>query len=117
MTKRVEHSCSESELAKWLVSAMESHTPSQQIQEMLVSRFGLRDDEAITAQRCAYAGISRAISGSRKRMPTTETDPIGFAAFNLVWDTFNQNSFFDKRHTPSRKWLDWKDQEKYRYPD
>ena len=113
MTKPAEHGFTESDLAKWLVAAMESHTPDRQIRSTLASRFGLPDDQAIVAQKRALDGILRAISGSRKNMPNPQTDPIGFEAFNAVWGTFNQNSFFDKRHTPSRKWLDWKEQQTY----
>jgi len=101
------------DLAKSLVTALEGHVPSKQIQMKLVSKFGLTDDEALIAEESACDGILLAISRSRRNMPNAKTDPIGHAAFELVWDTFNQNSFVDKRHTPNRKWLDWKEQQTY----
>ena len=105
------------DLAKWLVSAIEGHMPSMQIQSQLVSKFGLTDDEAVIAERSVLDGILLAISGSKRNMPNSNADPIGYEAFNLVWDTFNQNSFLDKRHTPNRRWLDWKEQQQYRQGD
>jgi len=108
---------STNDLARWLVSAIERHMPSKQIQLKLVSRFGLSDDEALIAEKSAIDGILLAISGSKRNMPDANTDSIGHEAFNLVWDTFNQNSFFDKRHTPNRIWLDWKEQQKYQPRD
>ena len=104
---------SKNDLAKWLVSAIEGHMPSKQIQLTLVSKFGVTDDEALSAEKSVVDGILLAISGSKRNMPDAETDPIGHAAFDMVWNTFNQNSFFDKRHTPNRNWLDWKEQQKY----
>jgi hypothetical protein len=104
---------SKNELAKWLVSAIEGHMPSKQIQLTLVSKFGVTDDEALSAEKSVVDGILLAISGSKRNMPDAKTDPIGHAAFDLVWNSFNQNSFFDKRHTPNRSWLDWKEQQKY----
>ena len=104
---------SENDLVRWLVTALQGHVPSREIQLAMVSRFGLTDDEARIALESACDGILRAISGSRSSMPNAETDPIGNAAFELVWDTFNQNSFFDKRRTPDRQWLDWKEQQRY----
>jgi len=106
-------SISESGLAKWLVAALEGHVPSREIQSNLVSRFGLTDDEARIVESRAVDGILRAISGSRRNMPDAESNPIGHSAFELVWGAFNQNSFFDKRRTPNRKWLDWKEQQTY----
>jgi len=108
---------SENDIAKWLVTALEGHMPSKQIQLKLASKFGLTDDEALIAEESACAGILLAISGRKKNMPNPKTNPIGHAAFKLVWDTFNQNSFFDKRHTPDRKWLDWKEQQTYQLSD
>jgi hypothetical protein len=93
---------------------MEGHMPSKQIQSKLVSTFGLTGDEALIAEMSVFDGILRAISGSKRNMPDASTDPIAYEAFNLVWGTFNQNSFFDKRHTPNRRWLDWKEQQQYR---
>jgi hypothetical protein len=87
------------------------------IGQTLVSKFGLSEDEAHVAHERAREGIFKAISGSQKNMPDSRADPIGHATFNLVWNTFEQNSFFDKRRTPSRKWLDWKDQQTVRRPD
>ena len=104
---------SKNDLAKWLVSAIEGHMPSKQIQLKLVSKFGVTDDEALSAEKSVVDGILLAISGSKRNMPDAKTDPIGHAAFDLVWNSFNQNSFFDKRHTPNRNWLDWKEQQKY----
>ena len=114
MTNSARSEWSGHDLVKWLVTALEGHVPSAQIQQKLVSRFGLADDEALVAEESACGGILLAISGSRKNMPNPESNPIGHATFELVWDTFNQNSFFDKRRTPSRKWLDWKEQQSYR---
>lgn len=108
---------SKNDLARWLVSAIEGHMPSRQIQSKLVSKFGLTGDEAIVAEQSVLDGILLAISGSKRNMPDANVDPIGCEAFNLVWDAFNQNSFFDKRHTPNRRWLDWKEQQKYRHGD
>jgi len=108
---------SENDLAKWLVTALGGHMPSKQIQSKLVSRFGLSADEALIAEKSACDGILLAISGSKKNMPNANDDPVGHAAFSLVWDTFSQNSFFDKRHTPNRKWLDWKEQQTYQQSD
>jgi hypothetical protein len=107
----------ESDLVKWLVSALAGHLPSRQIHLKLVSRFGLADDEARIVEERAIDGILCAISGSKRNLPDPKADPIGHAAFSLVWDTFNQNSFFDTRHSPSRKWLDWKEQQNYRRRD
>lgn len=117
MTDSAKTEWSQNDLAKWLVTALEGHVPSRQIQSNLVSRYGLADDEAFIAKESACAGILLAISGSKKDMPNPKTDPIGHAAFTLVWDSFNQNSFFDKRHTPNRKWLDWKKQQTYQQSD
>ncbi len=117
MTNTAMSNRSKNDLAKWLVLAMEGHMPSKQIQSKLVSTFGLTGDEALIAEKSVLDGILRAISGSKKNMPDVSTDPIGHEAFNLVWSTFNQNSFFDKRHTPSRKWLDWKEQQEYQQHD
>jgi len=107
----------ESDLATWLLTAIESHLPNERIQSTLVSRFGLRGDAARIVQGQARDGILKAITGSRIDMPDSKTDPIGHATFNLVWSTFNQNSFFDRRRTPSRKWLDWKEQYLRKLPD
>jgi hypothetical protein len=111
MEKLTERDHLESDLAKWLLTAIESHSPEKKIQATLVSKFGLPEDEARIAQERARDGILGAISGSRKNMPDSKSDQIGHATFNLVWSTFNQNSFFDKRRTPNRKWLDWKNQQ------
>lgn len=107
----------ESDLATWLLTAIESHLPDERIRSTLVSRFGLREDAARIVQGQARDGILGAITGSRNNMPDAKADPIGHATFNLVWSTFNQNSFFDKRRTPSRKWLDWKEQALRQMPD
>ena len=117
MTNSAKSGWSENDLAKWLVAALEGHVPSKQIQLNLVSKFGLADDEALIAEESACAGILLAISGSKKDIPNPKTNPIGHAAFTVVWDTFNQNSFFDKRHAPNRKWLDWKEQQTYQQSD
>jgi hypothetical protein len=117
MTISAKSEWSENDLAKWLVTALEGHVPSKRIQLKLVSKFGLADDEALVAVESACAGILLAISGSKKNMPNPKTNPIGHAAFTLVWDTFNQNSFFDKRHSPNRKWLDWREQQTYQESD
>ena len=117
MTKAAKSEPLESSLSEWLVSSIEGHVPSKQIQLELVSKFGLTDDEALIAEKSVFDGILLAISGSKRNMPDSKTDPIGHEAFRLVWDTFNQNSFFDKRHTPSRNWLDWKEQQTYQQRD
>lgn len=117
MTKSVERDFLQNDLAKWLLSAIESHSPYEWIQSTLVSKFGLPDDEAHVTQERAHDGVLGAISGSRKNMPDSKTDQIGHAAFNLVWSTFNQNSFFDRRRSPNRKWLDWKEQQTYQTPN
>ncbi len=117
MAKSVERDYLENDLAKWLLAAIESHSPYERIQSTLVSKFGLPEDEARVAQERAHDGVLGAISGIRKRMPDAKTDPIGHATFNLVWSSFNQNSFFDRRRTPSRKWLDWKEQQTYQRSD
>ncbi|MDH3468346.1 MAG: hypothetical protein OES26_20985 [Gammaproteobacteria bacterium] len=117
MAKAVERNYLERDLAKWLLAAIETHSPYEQIQSTLVSKFGLPEDEAHIARERAYDGILGAISPSRKNMPDSKTDPIGHTIFNLVWSTFNQNSFFDRRRTPNRKWLDWKEQQTYQRPD
>ena len=117
MGNSAESERSESDLAKWLVSALEGHVPSKQNRSELVSEFGLTEDEALIIEKQAVDGVLCAISGSRRNMPDARTDPIGHAAFELVWDAFNQNSFFDKRRTPSLKWLDWKEQQTYLQPD
>lgn len=101
------------DLARWLITALEGHVPSKQIQLNLALEFGLTGDDALIAEESACDGILLAISGSKRNMPNARTDPIAHAAFELVWDSFNQNSFFDKRHTPNRKWLDWKEQQTY----
>ena len=111
MAKTVERDYLETSLAKFLLEAIEGHLPEEQIQSTLMSKFGLPEEEARVAQEKARGGVMRAISGSRKKMPDPIADAIGHATFNLVWSTFNQNSFFDKRRTPTRKWLDWKDQQ------
>ncbi|MEJ2298668.1 MAG: hypothetical protein P8X94_09260 [Woeseiaceae bacterium] len=103
----------ETDLVQWLVAALERHMPSRQVQLALVSRFGLTDDEALIAERQAIDGILRAISGSKRNMPDASSNEIGHAAFELIWEAFNQNSFFDKRRTPNRKWLDWKEEQTY----
>ena len=113
MTTSAKSEQSENDLAKWLVTALEDHLPSKQIQLTLVSKFGLTDDEALIVEERAIDGILCAISGSKRNMPDAKTNPIGHAAFELVWDAFTQNSFFDKRHTPNRRWLDWKEQQTY----
>ena len=117
MTKADKSEPLENGLSDWLVSAIEGHMPSKQIQLELVSKFDLTDDEAVIAEKSAFDGILLAISGSKRNMPDSKADPIGHEAFRLVWDTFNQNSFFDKRHTPRRKWLDWKVQQTYQQRD
>ncbi len=117
MAKSVECGYLERDLAKWLLEAIESHSPYERIQSTLVSKFGLPEDEAHIAQERARDGVLRAISGSRNNMPDSKSDPIGNATFNLVWSSFNQNSFFDRRRTPNRKWLDWKEQQTYQRPD
>ena len=99
---------SELDLANWLLSALESHWSHERIQTTIVAKFGLTEDQARIAEESARAGILQAISGSRRNMPNPNTDAIGYETFNSVWRTFNQNSFFDKRRTPNRKWLDWK---------
>lgn len=116
MTKSAERDVSARDLAKWLLDAMESHVPYDRIHSALVTEFGLQEDEAHDAQEGAYSGVLGAISGSRKNLPDLKTDPIGHATFNLVWDTFNQNSFFDRRRTPNRQWLDWKELQTYQRP-
>ncbi len=77
----------------------------------LIARFGFGDEEARSAQVDARAGVVAAITGTFKNRPDQADNPIGYATFDLVWHTFNQNSFFDKRRTPSKKWLDWQDQQ------
>jgi len=114
MARTVEREHFTTSLAGFLLEAIESHLPEKQIQSTLMSKFGMSEDEARVAQEKARGGVMRAISGSRKKMPDPKVDAIGYATFNLVWSTFNQNSFFDKRRTPSRKWLDWKDQQPHR---
>jgi hypothetical protein len=99
------------ELAGWLFKSIEAHMPAGEIRSTLVARFGLPEDDAAVALNDARDGILRAISGSRKNMPGKISDPIANATFELAWSTFNQNSFFDRRRTPSRKWLDWKAQQ------
>jgi hypothetical protein len=111
MARTVESDNLETTLAKFLLEAIEGHLPEEQVQSTLMSRFGLPEEEARVAQEKARGGVIRAISGSRTSMPDPIADAIGYATFNLVWSTFNQNSFFDKRRTPSRKWLNWKDQQ------
>jgi hypothetical protein len=108
MADRVENGSSGLDLANWLLSALEGHWSRERIQSTIVSKFGLTEEQARIAEESARAGILKAISGSRKNMPNPNTDAIGHTTFNLVWSTFNQNSFFDKRRTPNRKWLDWK---------
>jgi hypothetical protein len=108
MADPVENESSEIDLANWLFSALEAHWSRERIQSTIVSKFGLAEEQARIAEESARAGILKAISGSRKNMPNPNTDAIGHTTFNLVWSTFNQNSFFDKRRTPNRKWLDWK---------
>jgi len=117
MAKPVERDNSKEDVVEWLLAALESHSPYERIQVTLISKFGLTEDEAHIAQERARDGIIGAISGSRKNMPDSKTDPIGHATFSLVWSTFNQNSFFDKRRTANRKWLDWKEQQKAQRPD
>ena len=116
MSKPTEPARTDDDLAEWLLKAIECHKPDKQIQSTLTGRFGLPEREARNALESACDGVFGAISGSKKSAPDTKADPIGFATFNLVWRSFNQNSFFDKRRTPSRKWLDWKEQQKYRTP-
>jgi len=98
----------EIELATWLLSALEGHWSHDRIQSTIVSRFGLTEQQARIAEERAREGVLKAISGSRRYMPDPNTDIVGHTTFNLVWSTFNQNSFFDKRRTPTRKWLEWK---------
>ncbi len=117
MTNTAQSEWSENDLAKWLLTALECHVPAKQIQLNLLSKFGLTEEEALIAEESACDGILLAISGVKRNMPNAETNPIGHAVFTLVWDTFNQNSFFDKRHSPNRKWLDWKKQQTYRSSD
>lgn len=117
MANSIEWDNSKEDVVKWLLAALKNHSPHQEVQDSLVSRFGLTEDEAQSAQEKARDGIIGAISGSRKNMPDSRMDPVGYATFNLVWSTFNQNSFFDKRRTPSRKWLDWKEQQNAQRPD
>ena len=116
MAKSTEINYSETELATWLLTAIEGHRTVERIQSAMVAKFGLPDDQARIAQERAREGVLKAISGSRKNLPDSKSDPIGHTTFNLVWDTFNQNSFFDRRRTPSRKWLDWKEQQTSRRP-
>jgi len=116
MAKSTEIDYSETELAKWLLTAIEGHWPLERIQSTMVSKFGLPPDQARIAQEKAREGVLKAISGSRKNLPDSKSDPIGHTTFNLVWSTFNQNSFFDRRRTPNRKWLDWKEQQTCRRP-
>lgn len=99
------------EVAEWLVTAFQGHLPAEEIHSTLTSRFGLQEDEARIAARHAREGILRAISGTRKNSPDKLTDPLGYAVFELIWSSFNQNSFFDRRRSPSRQWLDWKAQQ------
>ena len=108
MANHVENGSSGLDLANWLFSALEGHWSHGRIQSTIVSKFGLTEEQARVAEESARAGILKAISGSRKNMPNQNTDAIGYTTFNLVWRTFNQNSFFDKRRTPNRKWLEWK---------
>jgi hypothetical protein len=108
MADTIENASSGLDLANWLLSALESHWSHERIQSTIVSKFGLTEEQARIAEESARAGVLKAISGSRKNMPNPNTDAIGYATFNSVWSTFNQNSFFDKRRTPNRKWLDWK---------
>ena len=102
---------STAEVAAWLVAALGGHLPTTQIHSTLVARFGLPEDKARVVRENARDGILLAISGTRKNSPDEAANPIGHACFDLVWSTFNQNSFFDKRSTPTRKWLDWKEQQ------
>jgi hypothetical protein len=108
MTEPAENGNSEIDLAHWLLSALEGHWSHDRIQATTVSKFGLTEEQARTAEESARNAILKAISGSRKNMPSPDTDAIGYTTFNLVWKSFNQNSFFDKRRTPNKKWLDWK---------
>ena len=108
MTESIEIGGSEIDLANWLLSALERHWSHERIQSTIVSKFGLTNEQAKIAEESARDGILKAISGSRKNMPSPSADTIGYTTFNLVWRTFNQNSFFDKRRTPNKKWLDWK---------
>lgn len=117
MSNSIKSEWSVNEVAKWLVAALEGHVSSRQIQLELVSRFGFAVGDALIAEECACDGILLAISGSMRDMPNAKTDPVGHAAFKLVWDTFSQNSFFDKRRMPNRQWLDWKEQQTYRQFD
>jgi hypothetical protein len=94
-----------------LLAAIEGHWPLERIQSTLVAKFGLSDDQARIAQERAREGVVQAISGNRKNRPDSVSDPIGYATFNMVWNTFKQNGFFDRRRSPSRKWLDWKEQQ------
>ena len=112
MAKTVERDNRKEDLVEWLLTAHENLTPYERIQVTLVSEFGLTEDAARSARERARDGIISAISGTRKNLPDSKADPIGHSTFNLVWSTFNQNSFFDKRRTPSRKWLDWNEQQK-----
>ena len=108
MTDPIEYESTEIELANWLLSALEGHWPHDRIQSTLVAKFGLTPGQARIAEKSARDGVLKAISGSKKSMPSLEADAIGHTTFNLVWSTFKQNSFFDKRRTPTRKWLEWK---------
>lgn len=111
--KLVESGFSEKDLAAWLLEAFEMHAPAEKIQLALIAKFGVEEDDARIAFESAHSAILRAISGSRKEMPDLDVDPVGHATFNMVWRTLNQNSFFDRRRTPTRKWLEWKEQQRY----
>ena len=116
MVKSVEAENLESDLSIWLLSTIEGRWADDRIHSELVSKFGLSENEARDTHASAHDAVLKAITGNLRSRSDQNTDPIGYAVFNLVWNTFNRNSFFDKRRTPSRRWLDWKkEQEAERY--
>lgn len=95
------------ELAAWLVQKMQDRRSVDRTHAELITRFKLSADVARLAQDRACDGVIRAISGKPGNRPDAKTDPVAHATFELVCNTFNQNSFFARQRTPSRQWLDW----------
>ena len=94
-------------LAAGLLDAFEKRWTHERIDMALVAEFRLSEGAANLAQQRVRDGVVAAISGNPAKRPDSEREPLACGTFEIVWNSFNRDSFFSRRRTPSRKWLDW----------
>ncbi|MGB5335435.1 MAG: helix-turn-helix transcriptional regulator [Woeseiaceae bacterium] len=98
---------SPTELAKWLLVALQNRWTNDRIREGLVSQFEFSQAEAIEVLEHALDGVMRAIGGKQDDRPDPEANPVARASFDILWSSFKRYEFFATGRAPTQEWLDW----------